>query len=59
MAAPVGGSYAVIITTNGLKLPIVNQNYPIPAGSIRTIVIVDDQGGGAISTLPLVLNDLN
>ena len=54
-----GGVYEVIVTPNGNQTPYVNQNYNIPTGSIRTLVIVDNQGGGGIAQIPLLLNDLN
>lgn len=56
-----GNGYEVIVTPNGTQSPYINQNYIIPTGSIRTLVIVDNQGGGggAPSQFPLVLNDLN
>ncbi len=52
--------YAVIVTPSGNKVPIVNQNYTPPTGSIRTLVLVDNAGGGnGMSTLPVELSDLN
>ncbi len=55
-----GGSYSVIVTTNGGKAALINQTYPAPSGSITTLVIVDNPGGmNGMSTTPLVLNDLN
>lgn len=51
--------YAVIATPHGNQTPDINQNYTLSAGQIRTIVIVDNQGGGGISAFPLLLNDLN
>jgi hypothetical protein len=56
-----GNVYEVIVTPNGNQTPYINQNYTIPTGSIRTVVIVDNQGGGGgvPSQIPLVLNDLN
>jgi hypothetical protein len=53
------GGYAVIVTANGNKTPIINQTYIPPTGSIRTLVLLDIQGGGAISQFPLELSDLN
>ena len=51
--------YSVILTANGNKTPLFNPPYGIapPTGSIRTLVLVDLQGGGAMSQTPLVLND--
>jgi len=56
-----GNVYEVIVTPNGQQTPYINQNYTIPTGSIRTLVIVDNQGGGGgvPSQIPLELNDLN
>jgi hypothetical protein len=56
-----GNVYEVIVTPNGTQSPFINQNYTIPTGSIRTFVIVDNQGGGGgvPSQIPLELNDLN
>jgi Domain of unknown function (DUF4397) len=51
--------YEVVATPHGNQTPYVDQIYSTPTGSIRTLVIVDNQGGGGISTFPLVLNDLN
>jgi hypothetical protein len=51
--------YSVILTANGNKTPLFNPPYGIapPTGSIRTLVLVDLQNGGAMSQTPLVLND--
>ena len=54
-----GNVYEVIVTPNGNQTPIINQNYTITTGSIRTFVMVDNTGGGGISEFPLELNDLN
>jgi len=54
-----GNVYEVIVTPNGNQTPIINQNYTITTGSIRTFVMVDNTGGGGISEFPLQLNDLN
>jgi hypothetical protein len=53
--------YSVILTASGSKTPLFNPPYGIapPTGSIRTLVLVDVQNGGAMSPTPLVLNDLN
>ncbi len=53
--------YSVILTASGNKTPLFNPPYGIapPTGSIRTLVLVDVQNGGAMSPTPLVLNDLN
>jgi hypothetical protein len=52
---------SVIVTQTGdaTKTQYVNQIYTIYTGQIRTIVLVDASGGGAISTIPLELSDLN
>src|ERR1700676_3169987 len=43
--------YSVILTANGNKTPLFNPPYGIapPTGSIRTLVLVDLQNGGALS----------
>jgi hypothetical protein len=53
--------YSVILTANGSKTPLFNPPYGIapPTGSIRTLVLVDLQNGGAMSPTPTVLSDLN
>jgi Domain of unknown function (DUF4397) len=54
------GGYAVIITANGGKSPIITQPVTANATSITTLVILDNPGGNnGMSTTPLVLNDLN
>lgn len=53
-------TYTVIVTTAGNKTPIVNQNYTLVSGQIRTLVLLDNLGGGnGMNTLPLELSDLN
>lgn len=54
-----GNVYEVIVTPDGNQTPIINQNYTITTGSIRSFVIVDNTGGGGINEFPLALNDLN
>ena len=51
----------VIVTKTGdaSKAQYVNQIYTFYVGQIRTLVLVDASGGGAISAIPLELNDLN
>jgi hypothetical protein len=53
------GTYSVIATTSGSKIPFITQDFPLPtAGMIRTLVLLDNTGGGnPPSWLPL--NDLN
>jgi Domain of unknown function (DUF4397) len=53
------GGYSVIVTRNGAKTPIVTLASTAAAGSITTIVLLDNSGGNnGISQTPLVLNDL-
>jgi hypothetical protein len=51
----------VIVTATGNKTPqILNQIYTPSVGQIRTLVLVDvAPGGGALSFVPLELNDYN
>ena len=51
----------VIVTQTGdpTKTQLLNQIYTLSASQIRTLVLVDASGGGAISVIPLELNDLN
>ncbi len=52
--------YEVIATPHGNPgFNDVDQVYQSPTGSIRTLVIVDNQGGGGISLIPIQLLDLN
>lgn len=51
--------YAVIVTPSGNKTPFINQDYTLTAGQIRSLVLVDVSGGGAISPTPVELSDLN
>ena len=53
------GTYSVVATTSGSKVPFVNQQYSLVAGQIRTLVIVDVSGSGSPSSTPLELSDLN
>jgi len=54
------GTYSVIVTTSGSKTPLISpQDFPLPqAGMIRTLVLVDNVGGGNPPSW-LELNDLN
>lgn len=54
-------SYEVIVTdpTDNAKTRLVDQTYNLAAGQIRTLVMVDALGGGAISPTPLPLQDVN
>ena len=59
-ASLTAATYAVIVTASGNKTPLVNQNYTLVSGQIRTLVLVDNLGGGnGMSTFPLELSDLN
>ncbi len=51
----------VIVTKSGdpSKTQLANQMYTLSEGQIRTLVLVDVSGGGALSFVPLELNDLN
>ena len=55
------GGYSVIFTQAGFKTPpLITQPATANASSITTMVIVDNIGGlNGMSTIPLVLNDLN
>jgi Domain of unknown function (DUF4397) len=58
--AALAGGYSVIVTANGSKVPLITQLSTAPAGSITTVVIVDNApGNNGMSTTPLILNDLN
>lgn len=54
-------TYEVIVTdtADGSKTRLVDQSYPLTAGQIRTLVILDVQNGTTISSVPLELSDLN
>lgn len=57
-AVPTG--FSVIVTTSGGKTPLLTVSSTAPAGSITTIVLLDNVGGNnGISETPLVLNDVN
>jgi Domain of unknown function (DUF4397) len=51
----------VIVTQSGdpTKTPLVNQIYTLQESQIRTLMLVDVAGGGALSLSPLELSDLN
>jgi hypothetical protein len=54
------GGYNVIFTQAGFKTALMTQSATANASSITTMVIVDNIGGlNGMSTIPLVLNDLN
>jgi hypothetical protein len=54
-------SNEVIMTASGdpAKNPVIDQTYALTAGQVRTLVVLDVTGGGAIFPTPLVLADLN
>jgi Domain of unknown function (DUF4397) len=53
------GTYSVIVTTSGSKIPFISQDFALPtAGMIRTLVLVDNTGGGNPPSW-LELADLN
>jgi hypothetical protein len=53
------GTYSVIATMSGSKIPFITQDFPLPAaGMIRTLVLVDNTNGGNPPSW-LELNDLN
>lgn len=52
-------TYEVIVTFSGDKTPRIDQSYALAAGQIRTLVVLDVLGGGALSSVPLELSDLN
>jgi hypothetical protein len=64
-----GDGYTLYVTLAGQLIPLFNGGYPfavgsLTVGSIRTIVLVDTActdpcNGGAMSSLPIVLSDLN
>ena len=57
-AVPTG--FSVIVTTSGGKSALLTVSSTAQAGSITTIVLLDNVGGNnGISQTPLVLNDLN
>ena len=46
-------------TSDNSKTRLIDQTYTLTGGQIRTLVILDVPGGGAISPTPLVVADLN
>jgi hypothetical protein len=52
-------TYELVVTPQGNTTRYVDQNYSLTAGQIRSFVLVDVSGGGALSGLPLELSDLN
>ena len=53
------GSYNVVVIPHSGSIPSINQNYAELDGSIRTVVIVDNPGGGSGPATPLLFTDLN
>jgi hypothetical protein len=53
------GSWTIIVAPAGTKTVYVNASYSVNAGQIRTVVLVNQQGIGAISGTPILLNDLH
>lgn len=50
----------MIVTATGDKAPLANRTYTLADGQIRSLVLVDVSPlGGALSFIPLELNDLN
>lgn len=51
--------YGVVVIPHGGSIPVINQGYAELDGSIRTVVIVDNQGGGSgPAATPLLLTDV-
>jgi hypothetical protein len=50
--------YEVIVTANGNQTADITQNYVTATGSITTLVLVDNPGGGSMAQIPLQLDDL-
>jgi trimeric autotransporter adhesin len=57
--APTSNEVIMTATGDPTKFRLVDQTYTLTAGQIRTLVVLDVTGGGAISATPLVLADLN
>jgi len=59
-----GSGYQMFVTASGSTTPLFSGGQPIIAGgtslgAIRTIVLTDQSGGGAMNSQALVLSDLN
>ena len=54
-------TYEIIVTQSSdlTKSRLIDQTYDFAAGQIRTLVTVDNPGGGTMSATPLKLSDLN
>ena len=53
------GAYFLIVTPHGNPSQTIDYSLPEADGSIRTVVIVDNQGGGGTALSPLIFTDLN
>jgi hypothetical protein len=59
-AASGGTPYDILVTPAGFKTIVITvPGASFNAGQIRTFILVDVQNGGAISTTPMELSDLN
>ncbi len=55
-----GNGYTVVVTPHlSTNSTYVNQNYTSANGSITTLVLVDEPGGGSFDPVPLAFSDLN
>jgi hypothetical protein len=54
-----GTAYTIFVTPNGSTIPYITYPFTLNSGSIRTFVFVDVPGGGALSSQPMILSDLN
>lgn len=57
--APTSNEVIMTATGDPAKARLIDQTYTLAAGQIRTLVVLDVAGGGALSPTPLVLADLN
>jgi hypothetical protein len=58
--APTSNEVIMTDTNDGAKTRLIDQTYnTLAAGQIRTLVVLDNTGGGVLSKIPLVLADLN
>ena len=57
--APTSNEVIMTDTNDPTKARLIDQTYTLAAGQIRTLVVLDVAGGGALSSTPLVLADLN
>ncbi len=55
-----GNTYTVVVTPHlSTNATYVDQTYPSANGSITTLVLVDEPGGGSFDTVPLAFSDLD